>query len=410
MASLTAEPGRVETGAAPRAVSRVAAVDLLRGLVIVVMALDHARDYFSAYPYPPTDLSKASALLFLTRWITHFCAPVFMFLAGSSAWLHARNGGLSRGALQRFLLTRGLWLVVLELTWNSFMWRFDLAGLNVQVLWALGWSMMILATMLWLPRAAILAIGLVIVFGHDLFDGVKPADFGAEGSPGAIAWHIAHVPYFGATAGGFQLIELYPLLPWCGVMMLGFCFGAMLDWEKPRRERFMRFAGLAALALFLLLRLTNAYGEPATTAFGEDHVWRANPRGPVFTLLGVLNVDKYPPSLLYLLMTLGAALLLMPRLERWRGRVADFFTVFGRVPMFFYLLHVPLIHGASAMATTLLFGHAAGLGDGPPPGYEPSLLPVYFAWLVAVAILYPACGWYAGYKRRHRERWWLSYL
>lgn len=398
----------------PATPARVASIDLLRGLVIVIMALDHARDYFSLYPYPPTDLSQASWLLFLTRWITHFCAPVFVFLAGTSAFLHARNDGLERAALQRFLVTRGLWLVFLELTWNSFMWRFDLDGLQVQVLWALGWSMVVLAAALWLPRGAIIALGAMIVGGHNLLDGIHAEALGAPGSPAWLAWIVLHEPHFGRTASGFQLGLLYPLVPWIGVMMLGYGFGGVLEWPRDARERFMRRAGLAAVALFLLLRLTNFYGEPAVTAFGESHVWQPNPRGALYTVLGVLNVDKYPPSLLYLLMTLGLALLLMSVIENWRGRFARVITVFGRVPMFFYLLHVPLIHLASELAVRLLFGAGASATLGPRggqlPGYEPSLLPVYGGWLLVVVLLYPACRWYAGYKRRHREYAWLSYL
>ena len=397
----------------PSTPARIAGIDLLRGLVIVIMALDHARDYFSAYPYAPTDLSKASALMFLTRWITHFCAPVFMFLAGTSAWLHARNAGLTRGALQRFLLTRGLWLVLLEVTWNNFMWRFNLDGLQVQVLWALGWSMVVLAAMLWLPLPAIVGTGLAIVGGHNLLDGIRASDFGTENSPGAFVWYLLHQPHFGHFASGFQYGELYPLLPWVGVMMLGYGFGEILDRSVAERERFMRGAGLGALVLFLLLRLNNLYGEPAINAFSEDQLWRENPRGMLYTGLGILNVTKYPPSLDYLLMTLGPALLLLPLLERWRGRAADFFSVFGRVPMFFYLLHVPLIHGISLIATHLLFGPAAGEIESPadvPASYVPSLVPVYLGWLLVVALLYPLCRRYADYKRRHREQWWLSYL
>lgn len=402
-----------QTDAGRPVAARVAAIDLLRGLVIVIMALDHARDYFSVFPYQPTDLSQASATLFLTRWITHFCAPVFVFLAGTSAWLHSHNAGLTQAALQRFLLTRGLWLVFLDLTWNSFMWRFDLDGVQVQVLWALGWSMVFLAVLLPLPRTAIVVIGAIIVGGHNLLDGIHAADFGAPNSAAALAWDVLHEPHFGQTASGFQFGILYPLLPGIGVMALGYGFGPVLAWERARRERCMAIAGLALIALFLLLRLNNGYGESNPPGFGGGHVFAPNPRGALYTWLGLLNLSKYPPSLQYLLMTLGPALLLMPLLERWRGRGAEFFTVFGRVPMFFYLLHVPLIHLASVVATHLMFGDAAqNLNPQNPvlPGYTPSLVPVYLGWIAAVAILYPACRWYAGYKQRHKDNRWLSYL
>jgi len=393
--------------------ARIAGIDLLRGLVIVIMALDHARDYFSAFAYEATDLSQASPLLFLTRWITHFCAPVFMFLAGTSAWLHARNNGLSRGALQRFLLTRGLWLVFLELTWNSFMWRFSLDGIQVQVLWALGWSMVVLAAMLWLPRSVIVCTGFVIVGAHNLLDGIHASDFGNENDLPVLAWYLLHQPHFGRFANGFEYGELYPLLPWVGVMMLGYGFGAVTSWEKSARERFMILTGGVAIGLFLVLRLNNLYGEPVVNAYGHDQLWRENPRGPLFTMLGIVNLTKYPPSLDYLLMTLGTALLLLPLLERWRGRLADIFSTFGRVPMFFYLLHVPLIHLISIGAVYLLFGPVALDINSPadvPASYVPSLWPVYGGWIFVVMLLYPLCRAYAGYKRRHREYAWLSYL
>jgi uncharacterized membrane protein len=399
---------------APRA-ERLVGLDRLRGLVIVIMALDHARDYFSVFPYSATDLSKASVALFLTRWITHFCAPVFVFLAGTSAYLHARNGGLTRPQLSRFLITRGLWLVFLELTWNNFMWRFNLHGIQLQVLWALGWSMVVLAGAIWLPRAALVALGVVIVAGHNLLDGIHADDLGPTGSAPWLAWIVLHQPHFGKTDSGFELGLLYPLIPWVAVMLLGYAFGTVVQRPRAARERTMIVAGFAMLALFLALRLNNFYGNPDVTAFGEHQYWATNVRGLAYTALGVLNVDKYPPSLLYLLMTLGPALLLLPSIEAWRGRLAEIFATFGRVPMFFYLLHVPLLHGASLIAVTLMFGADATARLGPKggnvlPGYEPSLMPVYLAWLAVVAALYPACRWYAGYKQRHREQWWLSYL
>lgn len=386
--------------APPAAAARLDGIDRLRGLVVMLMALDHARDYFSAFPHAPTDLSQASVLLFLTRWITHFCAPVFVFLAGTSAALQGGRPGMERGALQRFLVTRGLWIVLLELSWNSFMWRFDLGGVQLQVLWAIGWSMVALAAALWLPRPAILVLGLVLVAGHNLLDGVHASDFGAPGTRPALAWNILHEPWFGRFDNGYELAVMYPLLPWIGVMLLGYSLGGLMQCERRLVQ-----LGLAAVFAFLLLRLANGYGNPEP--------WSVNARGAIYTALGLLNVEKYPPSLDYLLMTLGPALLLLARLDRWQGALARIAEGFGRVPMFFYLLHVPLIHGISLIARQLMFGPAAASihrAADVPASYTPSLLPVYIGWLGVLALLYPLCHAYGRYKQRHRGQWWLSYL
>lgn len=385
---------------------RIASIDLMRGIVMIIMAIDHVRDFWDPTPYDPADLSKTSAALFLTRWITHFCAPTFMFLAGTSAWLWARNTGATRGALQRFLLSRGLWLVFLEMTVVTFSWRFDFNGLVLQVIWALGWCMVILAGLLWLPRRAILAFGLLLVFGHNAFDSLHFKDFAAYGQVWGWAWAAAHEFHVAPiSSSGFLLALGYPLVPWCGVMALGYCFGELLEQPAQQRDRWMRILGTAAIALFLLLRLSNIYGE--------SQPWQDNPRGPLYTALGVLNVSKYPPSLLYLLMTLGPVLLLLPWLERWRGAWVQRVTVFGRVPFFFYLLHLPIIHLSATIAAELAYGVRAQpsfLSTGLPPGYEPSLLRLYLVWAITILILYPLCKWYAGYKARHKDYWWLSYV
>jgi len=377
---------------------RIASVDLMRGLVMIVMALDHVRDFFSPFPYQPTDLSQASPALFLTRWITHFCAPTFIFLAGTSAWFYWRNSGATRASVQRFLLTRGLWLIVLELTVLNLFWNFALDSFYVQVIWAIGCSMIVLALLLYLPYGAIVAFGLVLVFGHDLLDGIKPEAFGDY----ALLWGFLHARYF-TEWHGIGIGVLYPLIPWAGVMALGFAFGRVLEREPARRKRFLLIVGAVAIELFLVLRLTNIYGDP--------NAWTTNPRGFLFSALEVLNVSKYPPSLDYLLMTLGPVLMLLPLLERWRGKLADAISVFGRVPLFFYLLHVPVIHIASWTAARIVFGGAVKIGaDRLPAGYEPSLLRAYAVWILVIVALYFPCRWYADYKRRHRDNRWLSYL
>ena len=396
-AAATAKPAAI-------AVPRIASLDQMRGIVMIIMAIDHVRDFLSPFPWDPTDLSKASAGLFLTRWITHYCAPTFVFLAGSSAFLYARNTGASRGALQRFLVSRGLWLVLLEVTViSAFGWRFDFNGLVLQVIWALGWCMALLAVLLFLPVPAIIAaFGLLLVFGHNAFDGIQSKDFADPAA--AWGWDLVHELHFGTLASGYQILVLYPLVPWVGVMALGYGFGQVLELPPQQRDRWMRRLGLAALALFLVLRLSQFYGDP--------HPWEVNPRGTLYTVLSVLNVTKYPPSLLYLCMTLGPMLLLLPLLERWKGAWPQRISVFGRVPFFYYLLHLPLIHGLGVLYVYFTYGKAViGPPNIPmPPGYEPSMLRLYLVWAAVIVALYFPCRWYAGYKSRHKEQWWLSYL
>jgi uncharacterized membrane protein len=383
--------------AAPRIVS----VDLLRGLIMVVMALDHVRDYFSPYPWDPTDLTQASPALFLTRWITHFCAPIFVFLAGTSAYLYRKNTGATRSALQGFLVTRGLWLVFLEITLISFFWQFGYRGMILQTLWSLGWSMVALAALLYLPLPVMLAIAAAMIFGHNALDGIHAQDLGSW----ALPWALVHQFYLDQVTPDFFIAVGYPLVPWIGVMAAGYGFGRLLELDQARRDRLLVTIGLAMIALFLVLRLTNVYGDMRP--------WAPNPRGTLFSVLQVLNTTKYPPSLQYLLMTLGPALLVMPLLERWRGAWANRVAVYGRVPFFYYILHLPLIHLAALIWTYSAF-HTTTLGDffhnEFAPGYSPSLLRVYLVWIAVVVALYPLCARYAAYKQAHKEKWWLSYL
>jgi uncharacterized membrane protein len=272
----------------------------------------------------------------------------------------------------------------------------------LQVIWAIGWSMMFLALLLFLPMPVIVGVGLLMVGGHDLLDGIRFKDF-ADPAQGW-AWALVHELHFGTLASGYQILVLYPLVPWLGVMALGYGFGQVLLLPPAERDRWMRGLGLAAVALFLALRLPNVYGDP--------HPWAVNPRGVVYTALSVLNTSKYPPSLLYLLMTLGPMLLLLPLFERLRGAMARRISVFGRVPFFYYLIHLPLIHGLSVLAFLAIYGAPIGGGPGfkTPPGYEPSLLRLYLVWALLILLLYFPCRWYAGYKASHKNYWWLSYL
>lgn len=387
--------------------SRLVSIDLVRGLVMVLMALDHTRDYFhyQVNAFDPGDLTRTSVALFLTRWVTHFCAPAFFFLAGTGAFLSAARGK-PRREVQWFLLTRGFWLVVLELTVVRLSWEFgyDFRVQPLLVIWALGWSMVALAGLLYLPLWGVAGVSGLMVAGHNLLDGVAPAVFGSAGW----LWQVLHVPGV-VQAGGVQLFVLYPLVPWIGVMGLGYAFGALLRSERARADRAYRRQvvlrlGLGAVALFVAVRALNVYGDASR--------WSAQ-ESPVFTVLSFLNTTKYPPSLLYLLMTLGPILLGVALLENARGRVADFFVVFGRVPLFYYLLHIPLIHFLSGLAFAADNGTREmwvmpfmrtvhrDWGYGLPA--------VYAAWVLVVLLLYPVCRWFAGVKRRRRE-WWIGYL
>ncbi|HEX7046051.1 MAG TPA: heparan-alpha-glucosaminide N-acetyltransferase domain-containing protein [Gammaproteobacteria bacterium] len=383
---------------------RIAAVDILRGLAMVLMALDHVRHYFAPTPLEPEDLADPGLGLFFTRWITHFCAPVFVFLAGTSAWLYRDCNGAGNGAgdaeLRRFLLSRGTWLVVAEfLLFNPLIpfWLDDM--LFAQVIWAIGWSMVALGILLPLGYRVILSLGLLIVFGHNLLDGIDATRLGVA----APLWQFLHEGGAAPLAGGWKFYMAYPVLPWIGVMLLGYAGGKFLtdgsDWRKVARV-----CGGTAIALFVVLRLTNLHGNPVEFTAGATF---AN------TLMNFINVEKYPPSLLFVLMTLGPALLLLPALESLNGRLAQWLGVFGRVPFFYYLLHFILIFASASAWSFARHGESFWWFKGPaafPPDYEFSLLTIYVVWALLVVALYPACRWYADFKRRHRNLRWLSYV
>ena len=359
---------------------------------MVLMALDHTRDYFSSSRVSPVDLEHTWPALFLTRWITHICAPVFVLLAGTGAFL-ATTRGKSTRELSRFLLTRGLWLVLLELTFvNWFGWRFEITlnSYGVQVIWAIGCSMIALAGLVWLPRRVIMAFGLVMIALHNAFDGVRPESFGFWPD----LWRVLH------TGGGFEIVPGlhffagYPLIPWIGVMAAGYAFGPVLLREAPARRRWLLTAGAGLTALFFLVRALNLYGDPEP--------WAAQ-RNLLFTLFSFLNCSKYPPSLCFLLMTLGPALLLLALFDRGTPRWLRPLLVFGRAPLLFYLLHLPLIHGLALLVNALRY-HGT-----PPPDAGFSLAGVWLLWPLIVLLLYPVCRRFAEFKRTHRQVW-LSYL
>lgn len=378
---------------------RFASIDTLRGLVMIVMALDHTRDFFAGGGFNPRDVTDTA--LFLTRWVTHFCAPTFIFLAGISAYLY----GFQRkntGEVSRFLLTRGLWLVLIEFTVVRVGWSFDLHFnyFVAQVIFAIGVSMVALALFVHLPRAAIGFIGLAMIAGHNAFDGIKAEQLGAA----APLWHFLHQPGLFAITPGVKFIVLYPLIPWIGVMAAGYALGPVFTQERSARVQQLFMLGAAVTLGFFILRATNLYGDPAPWAIQDSLL---------ATVLSFINCEKYPPSLLYLSMTLGPVLMLVAALERVRGPIADWIATFGRVPFFYYVVHIFLLHAlaiAFAWATIgdigWLFGSMAGRK---PAAYGLSLAGIYAVWLAVVVALYPLCRWFAGLKRRRAE-WWWSYL
>jgi len=374
---------------------RVVSVDVLRGLVMILMALDHTRDYFTNLRFQPEDLTRATPALFMTRWVTHFCAPSFFLLAGVSACL-AMSAGRSRSEMSRFLLTRGLWLVVLELTVSAFGWNFKLGfPVILLVIWALGWSMVVLSALIFLPRKVIAALALLAIFGHNLVDGIRPEFLGVL----APLWHVLHVPGLITP----QIIVAYPLIPWAAVMALGFVLGGIFEWDAARRRKLLLRAGFAAIAGFIVLRYFNVYGNPFP--------WSPQ-RTAALTVASFLNLLKYPPSLLYLLMTIGPALIALALFENARGPFARVVSVYGRVPLFYYLLHLYVIHTLAAIFALWQGGSAGFLSldvQSFPAWYGTSLPGVYLAWVLVVAIMYVPCAWFAGLKARRKDRW-LSYL
>ena len=382
-----------------RASARISSMDVIRGAVMVLMAIDHVRVYSGLPAGGPT------AGIFFTRWVTHFCAPAFIFLAGTSAFMYARR----HPDVSRFLATRGLWLILLELTILRVAWTFNVefGGYNMAgVIWVIGWCMIALALLVHLPLAAIAAFGLVIIAGHNIFDLIQGAGSTLAESSVSGLWKIV---YLGFSAGpivvgsdGPQLWVLYSLVPWVGVIASGYAFGAVLTLEPTRRRRICVSTGLAATAAFVVLRGLNLYGDPRPWGTGA---------------IDFLNTTKYPASLLFLLMTLGPTIAVMPLLDEARGILARGLTVFGRVPFFYYVLHIPLIHVLAMIVSRARTGEVSGwlfanhpMAAGPPPeGYTWSLPLLYLVWVVAIVILYIACRWYADLKAR-RTDWWLRYL
>lgn len=390
--------------------SRVASIDVIRGAVMALMAIDHVRVYAGV------PAGGSTAAIFFTRWVTHFCAPAFVFFAGTSAYLYGRR----HPGLPRFLLTRGLWLVLLELTVIRVAWTFNVdfaSYLLAGVIWVIGWSMVLMAGLVRLPVAVVGAFGLAVIAGHNLMDPYfwQIAET-LDGRPWSGLWKILYFSFFAGPVtlggGGPRLMVLYSLVPWVGVMAAGYAFGAVGAAEPPRRRRLCVVIGLSATALFVVLRGLDLYGDPGTWSPSAGDGPAAMP-----ALLGFLNTTKYPASLAFLLMTLGPTIAVMPLVEGARGAIARWLTVFGRVPFFFYVLHIPLIHVLAIVVSLVRHGSVSPwlfanhpMGAPPAPdGYMWSLGLLYLVWAIAIVILYFPCRWFAGLKAR-RSDWWLSYL
>jgi len=407
--------------------SRIDSIDLLRGIVMVIMMLDHTRDFVhnAGLQFDPLDLTQTNPAIFFTRWITHYCAPVFVFLAGTSAYLQFARGK-SKRELSRFLLTRGLWLIVLEFTVVRLgvTFSFDLRFLGMmQVIWVIGASMIVLAGLIHLPLRLIAAFGILMIALHNLLDKVRVVGWRGPGSAvpgfGAKLWIILHQPFEAFPIVGFPspiVALIYPLIPWVGVMAAGYAFGPLYQMNPSVRRRRLLLLGGISTGLFVVMRAINVYGDPAKWTTQKDLV---------FTVLSFLNTTKYPPSLLFLLMTLGPAIMLLvwfeplknsPGLAAGSSALRNFFVTFGRVPLFFYILqwytaHVisVFLHLAFGKPVKWLFQTPLDWFSGPPQGVGFNLATVYVCWIAGVLLLYPLCKWFAGVKARRRD-WWLSYL
>jgi uncharacterized membrane protein len=376
-------------------IPRISSIDILRGTVMLLMALDHVRDYFSNVRFDPTDLTQTTATLFLTRWVTHFCAPVFVFLAGMGAYLSIARGK-SIASVSRFLWTRGLVLVALEFTVVRFAWLFNFSTniIFVQVIWVLGVSMICLAGLVYLPRKAIAVIAIVMIAGHNALDGIALANFGPLG----MFWRILHVSAPVTFAPNRVFFPLYPLIPWIGVMALGFVAGGLMLLDSHRRITLMLRIGLGMMGAFAVLRAVNLYGDLFPWSGQKDGL---------FTFFSFINVTKYPPSLDYLLITIGSAFLALAFFERGSGVAGKFLLIFGRVPMFFYIIHIYLIHGAALLVGVLMGFPAQSMMDavwGLPPEYGFGLGVVYAVWILVILALYPACLWFGGLKKRSTNK------
>ncbi|MEO6282921.1 MAG: heparan-alpha-glucosaminide N-acetyltransferase domain-containing protein [Dyadobacter sp.] len=382
--------------------SRLTSIDALRGLIIVLMALDHVRDFWSATPYRADDVAQSSVILFFTRWVTHFCAPIFVFLTGISIFLYQQKQP-QKQSVSKFLLIRGLWMIFLELAVVGFFWQFSYDVIFLQVIWVIGWSMLCMAGLIWLPRWLLTALAIALIAGHQLLVYVEPAQMSAD----TLGWVFLHRPvqFLSIGAGPPPLFAVYPLIPWVAVMISGYLIGTLFTASTTYRNRRLILIGGILVTFFVILRAINLYGDPKPWAFQE--------RGIIYSILSFISISKYPPSLLYVSLTLGMACLLLSVLESVGKKFTRVLIVFGKVPLFFYLLHIPLINAGAMVWTYLSFGHSVNFFFSPsaswPVTYQPNLIRLYLVWAILILGLYFACRWYGDYKQSH-SAWWLKYL
>jgi uncharacterized membrane protein len=377
---------------------RLDGIDFLRGLVMAIMVLDHARDFFGGSGMNPRDVHDTG--LFLTRWITHFCASIFVFLAGVSAFLYGSRGR-SRADVARFLLTRGVWLILIEFTIVRFAWTFNVSYdfVIMQVIWVIGCAMVLLAGLVYLPRWAIATFALTMILGHNLLDGI------AVTGSWRWLWALTHAPEVLYPTQGTEVMALYPIIPWVAVMAAGYALARVFLQPEEQRRRTLLRLGSAVIAGFVVLRATNVYGDPTPWAIQD---------GVLPTVLSFINCEKYPPSLLYLAMTIGPGLILLGLVQSARSRFARVVVAIGRVPFLFYVAHIVLLHAIAVAVAHLtvgdidwLFRHMPAFNK--PDDYGLPLPAVYALWIVSLALLYPMCRWFGALKQRRKD-WWLSYL
>ena len=384
--------------------TRIQSIDILKGIVMILMALDHTRDYFhyDSFLFSPEDPTQSNLPMFFTRWITHFCAPAFSFLAGLSAFMVSKRK--TKKELSSFLIKRGLWLVFIEMTIVNFSWYFDVTFSNpgLLVIWVLGISMIALAGLIWLPKKYILIFSCLLIFGHNLLDSVH--------FEGSILWAILHEFAFIDLGNGYTLFAVYPIIPWVAVMSLGYYFGDFynVSFDARKRKKMFNILGVLSIALFIVLRFTNVYGNLSP--------WKDYDTLPQ-DLISFFNPAKYPPSLTYLLMTLGVTFIFLANSEKLKGKIANFFKVFGRVPFFYYIIHIYVIH-----ILALLYAELSGFGweimilknwvtEVPAlKGYGLNLGFVYLVWIGIILLIYPLCKKFDSYKQNNKDKWWLSYL
>jgi uncharacterized membrane protein len=379
---------------------RLPSIDLLRGLVMILMTLDHTRDFFSNVGFNPLDINQSNLALFLTRWITHLCATSFIFLAGIAAFLSLKRGN-TKPQLARFLLIRGLWLIFLELTVVSLAWTFYPGFFMAGVLWAIGWSMIALALLVRFPISSIAIFGITLIIGHNLFDSIQAEQLGNFDW----IWSFLHERNIFSPLPGIRFFLAYPIIPWIGVMACGYAFGKVFTKTETQRLLWLRNLGLGLICSFVVIRGINVYGD--SQPWSVQSTWGK-------TVLSFINCQKYPPSLLYLLITLGLALLILYVFERKRFPILNPLLTFGRVPLFFYLIHLWLIHFAAVLLALPKYGLKAIalpflLSSKMPDDYGYDLHHVYIIWIIMLIILYPLCNWFTNYKSKHNY-WWLKFL